>query len=544
MDINSYIAPIIKWWWLPLIAAVVAGLSTLVATIGEPDVYESRTTLMVGQSINNPNPSSTTFYLEQELAKIYADMASREPIRKAVRDSLGLERLPQYVVNALPNTQLIEITVSDTSPERSQVVAAELANQLINRTPTSISPEEQDAQNFVDEQLAGLQQDIKNAENDIEELKRQLGDLRGAREISEVERQIAALEDKKRTLQKSYSDLRASSQRNMPNTLTIIEAAEVPLQPTGPNRVFNVLLAAALGACVAVGGAYLIEFLDQRVSHPKEVTRLLGWPTLAEIEQMSTDSNEANDQLHSMAAGSFRTLRANLELAGVGGAIKTLLVTSPAVSEGKSTIALNLAITLSAGARKVVLVDADLHRSKFNYPDRKGLGDLLLEGGTARDYLITPYQSQLSILPAGKNPVKAAAVLDTSHMRRILGDLNDVADVIVVDGPPTFVSDALVLAASVDRVLAVVRLGQTPREAIAQMKAHLQVPTIQVLGVVMNGISTRPSYHYSYYTQSPLVSQTTSRQLAWMKFLGRFKKITPSQWNRRTAEERKRETTA
>ena len=505
MNLNSYLAPVLKWWWLILIAAAIAGGATFVATLGQPPVYQARTTLLIGHSINSPNPSSSQFYLEQELAKIYADMGVREPVRRATMEALGMDWLPAYSVRALPNTQLLEITVNDTDPVRAQIVAAELANQLVSRTPTSARPEDQERQAFIDEQLSILQEDIQTTQDELQQLKVQLGDLRGAQEIASTERQIAALENKLTTLQENFASLISKTQQGASNTLTIIEPAEVPSRPIGPNQLFSIVLAAALGASLAVGGAYLIEFLDETVKSSEEVTRLLEWPALAEMIKMPDGANPATyvqDQPFSVVADIYRTLRANLELAGLGQTIRTMLVTSPAVSDGKSTTALNLALTLAKTERRVALIDADFYRSTLNLGGQKGLGDLLLDGVHPREYLISPYpNSRLLVLPAGVNILNATEMLSSPHMSAILNDLKEVADIVVVDGPPFIVSDAVVLASKVDGILIVARPGQSRREALLHLKAQLRRTSANVLGVVINGVSAKVAQYNQYYSQ-------------------------------------------
>jgi len=89
MNLDLYFTPILKWWKLIMIAALIAGISTAITLLSQPSVYEARTTLMIGQSITSPNPSSVQFYLEQDLARIYADMGAREPIRRAAMSDGG-----------------------------------------------------------------------------------------------------------------------------------------------------------------------------------------------------------------------------------------------------------------------------------------------------------------------------------------------------------------------------------------------------------------------------------------------------------------------
>jgi capsular exopolysaccharide synthesis family protein len=502
MEWRIYFTPIFKWWKLIRLAAIVAGVSTLIATIGQQPVYTSATTLMIGRSLSDPNPSSNQFYLEQDLAKFYADMGTREPVQRATRETLGLTSLPEYSVTALPNTQIIEIRVRDTDPVRAAAVAAELANQLILRTPTTAEGSDQERAAFVDEQLTRLQTDITSTEEEIQALQTQLGGLVGAREIADIERQISALEDKLRTLQGTYASMISGTPRGATNTLALLEAAEVPRRAEGSNRVLSVLLGMALGAALAIVAAYLIEFLDRRAAGVHEVKRTLGWPILGEVETVRhglSAEGQVLDAPRSSFADAFRILQANLELHGVGQTIKTLLVTGPSVSDGKSTVALNLALTWASPDRMVVLVEADFRRPARLHPDRRGLSELLLEGGSATDFLISPYRRQLYILPAGSAGRDTPGLFQTPALTKVLDDLKAVADVIIVDGPPTFVADAVPLATRVDGIIGVVRLGKSSLDGIQEMKRVIEGIGAATLGVVVNGVSRRPSYYSSYY---------------------------------------------
>lgn len=503
MDFMIYVRPLMKWRRLIILCAVVAGVSTFIVTAGQPPVFETRTTLMIGQSINNPNPSSAQFYLEQELAKIYADMASREPLRRATMIALDLQKLPFYVVRALPNSQLIEVTVTDTDPIQAKSVADELANQLIERAPTSMGEEDQNRAGFIDDQLTQLQDDIESTQNEIADLKVQLGSLQGAREIADMERQIAALDDKLRTLQSSYGNLLSSTQQGAVNTLTVIEPAEVPARPTGTNRALSIVVAMLLGGAVAAVGAYAIEFVDSRIASEADVTQAVSWPIVARIEEHPGGSDSPAVMLsepRGLAANSFRLLKTNLELVGVGAVVRSILVTGPAVGEGKSTVALNLALAFAASGRSVILIDGDTYQPELTSANEKGLSDLLVDGGDASSLLITPYGENLAILPAGANTNGVRGLLDSPRFDKILANLSAAADVVIVDGPPAFVSDSLVIASKVDGVLGVVRLGHTERPALRDMKQQFRSGGMRMLGVVINNAERAPLYYGNYYS--------------------------------------------
>src|SRR5688572_27936119 len=135
MELNKYIFPLRKWWWLVAASTLIAAIFSSLSVLRQPAIYQARTTLMIGTTITNPNPSSNELFLGQQLAAAYADLANREIVRNATKNSLGMSQLPEYFAQALPNTQLIAITVNDIDPERAQTVANELAAQMIHLSP-------------------------------------------------------------------------------------------------------------------------------------------------------------------------------------------------------------------------------------------------------------------------------------------------------------------------------------------------------------------------------------------------------------------------
>ncbi|MEW6179809.1 MAG: polysaccharide biosynthesis tyrosine autokinase [Chloroflexota bacterium] len=506
MDLKTYYAPLLKWWWMILAAGLIAAAASFVITLGQPAMYQSRTTLIIGQSLTNPNPSTSQFLLEQQLASIYADMATREPVRRAVMESLNLNWLPQYTSQALPDTQLIEIVVTDADPIRAQAVAAELANQLIKRGPSGNQEEDAERQAFIDQQLSTLEQSISDTTDELEELKITLGNLSSASQISDTQQQINALENKLRSLQENYARLLSSSSRGALNTLSVIEPAEVPTRPIGPNRLITVITSMLIGLGLAASSAYIIEWIDQAIHSSQEVERILQKPLLGEIPRFPKDSESlsyVNDQPFSPITDSFRSLRTNLEFVGLGNSIKTLLISSPGDSEGKTTISINLALSLAKTKKRVIVIDADFYKSeldeKFNLKNKKGLGDLLLDGKIGKECLIPLFKNQVFLLPSGTTPPNPSEQLGSQEMNRTLEMLKEIADVIIIDGPPFIISDALVLSAQVDGVLVVVSLGKSRRDVLQKIKSQLLRAKANVVGYIVNGISPKSAYYYSHY---------------------------------------------
>ncbi len=201
MELKHYLKPVLKWWWLLAVSAVItAGLSYFVIS-REPPLYQSTSTLMIGSAFNNPNPSGSELFLGQQLAQTYSDIAKRQPVKDKTMAVLGLDWLPSYFARPVPNSQLMEITVRDTSPERAQAVANELANQLILQSPTAPRPEQQEREAFIEDQLSSLQANIKQTEAEILEKGAELEAAFSAREIADLKTEINGLQSKLRTLQ-------------------------------------------------------------------------------------------------------------------------------------------------------------------------------------------------------------------------------------------------------------------------------------------------------------------------------------------------------
>ncbi len=509
MNLYDYIAPVIRWWWLLLVATLAAGISSYYATSQQPPLYQSRTTLMIGQSISNPNPSTNQFYLEEQLASIYADMGTREPVRKATMDALGLNWLPEYVVRALPDSQMIEITVTDTNPVRAQAIASELAKQLKEKTPTNSNSQDQDRRDFINKQLDQIQADITATQNEMESLKTQLGSMTSARQISETERQISALETKLASLNSNYTSLLASTDKGAVNTLEIIEAAEVPTRPISGNTLFTVLLSAAVGMVLAAGAAYIIEYFDQTIKTRKEVEKILDMPVLSEIPKIDEDAEKLTYVLsdpYSPFADAFRSLRVNLEIAGLGTTIKSLIITSPGVSDGKTTISSNLLFALTEAKKKVVLIDADFYRSpleerlaKESGMDLKETGDYYVERYNYKAHVISLKRQLAHVHFGDKFPANPTELLNSPEFIEIFEHLRETCDIVIIDSPPFILSDAMVLSMQADAVLVVVKQNHTRRDMLQRMKEQMEQSQAKLLGFVLNSAQIKTSTYYGYY---------------------------------------------
>jgi capsular exopolysaccharide synthesis family protein len=515
MELNKYIFPLRKWWWLVVASTLIAVIFSSLSVLRQPTIYQARTTLMIGTTINNPNPSGNELYLGQQLAAAYADLANREIILNAAKNALGMNQLPGYYARALPGTQLIEITVNDTNPERAQIVANELATQLTLLSPINAQSEGLGRQEFVHQRLNNLEAQIQETEAEIEKLQGELANTFSAQQITDKENQISSLQSKLSTMENNYGLLLSNTQQGAINTLTVIEAAELPSNPIGSNKGLTIILAAAVGFVLAACEAYLLEFLNDTLKSADDVERLFSDPIIGHIFEQGDGKNEENklydaDDLGHPIAEAFRALRANIEISQADRPLKTILVTSADIGDGKTSVAANLALSIAQRDKEVILLDVDLRRPSihdfFELPNQRGLVDLISGEAAISDVLQFKKDRTVTVVTTGEKPPNPTELLSSKKMDQLLSKLEESADVVIIDGPPFIVADAMVMASKVDGVLLVVRPGHTRRSLALGAAEQLKRAGARVVGVVLNRIPLRGadyyagnSYLYTYY---------------------------------------------
>jgi succinoglycan biosynthesis transport protein ExoP len=515
--LKDYLSPLLKWWWLVVTAPMIAAVSAYFFAQQLPPVYQARTTLLIGRAIQDPNPSSNEFSLSYQLASEYANMAMREPVQNAVKEKLGLTKLPEY--EATPRGIFLEIAVIHTDPKFAQVVANVIADTLINLSPVNSTPTTGEDPLFVQNQLAELQTGIENTRDEIKTKQALLSNQESALDIAKIQAEITALETKLSTLQEIFANLYSSTSDAAFNTLSVFDLATEPKSPIGPQKVLIVLLAALSGLVFAVAAAYLIEFLDDTIKNTDEISRLINVPVMGMIAEMpGFKPTFAADQPRSPIADAFRSLRTNLEFSAVDRSMKKLIISSAEASDGKSTIAMNLAIVMAQSEKKVILMDADLRSPSIHrylgIPENPGLSDIFLDRVKIQDALVEwSGPPKFWIIPAGATPPNSAELLGSRKMDQILEELAGMADIIVVDGPPGFVVDSMVLASKVDAVLLVVNIGETRRGPIKAVTDQFQRIGANLVGVVLNRVTRGSTYYGSYYYSSYYSREPATRPI-------------------------------
>ena len=541
MVINSYLRPLLRWWRLIFIVTVLAVCASTISTMFQPDNYISRTTLVVGTTYLDPNPDSSKINISQQLARIYADMALREPIQMATMEKLGINWLPSYRSEVVPNTQMVEISVTDTNPLRAQIIANELANQLILQGPSVGDTETGERQDFIKLQLSNLQNQILEIEKNVEELQKSLVGLTSASQIANIEKEISQQTAKLDSLRNSYSSLLANSQEGAVNKVSVLEPANLPTHPTGTNKLIIIVLAGLVGFSLGAGAAYLLEYLDRTIKTASDVERIFNLPVIGYISEMSDNEVEAiavSQDPNSVLAENFYMLVSNIEFFRISNPIKTILVTSPTQGNGKTTVATNLALSLARVEQNVILVDADLRRSSVHeylkLTKTPGLSDLI---GSKADVQSVARKlrsgGNLEVITAGSKPPSITEVAGSKRIAAILSGLKKNHELVIVDAPPLIIADTYNLASIADGVIIVMEPGQTSEDQARAIREQLGRADAKIVGFVFNKVSEEklsgygdyqyrslysPKYYGNYVSKAAREPITASRSKGLMDF--------------------------
>lgn len=214
----------------------------------------------------------------------------------------------------------------------------------------------------------------------------------------------------------------------------------------------------------------------------------------------------------------YKSLRTNLEFLSSAGNCKTILITSSVPEEGKTNVAVNLAMTIAASGKRVVLVDCDLRKATISRylpipRNHTGLTNVITskDEGALATALVRVKDSGITVLTAGTIPPNPAELLSAPMTEKIFASLQKAFDYVIVDTPPvSLVTDAAVLCRMADGVLLVVRPGVTTIQSAQLSKKNLEAVNAHILGVVMNGYNGKQSgrrdgysyaYSYSYYDE-------------------------------------------
>jgi polysaccharide biosynthesis transport protein len=436
----------------------------------------------------------TTAWYNSSLQETTALHAELNRMERDKADILGRLKAGHPAVAAVAaDIDRAERQLKDWNSEfaHSEIVAAEQQCQLAQTT-------EQELQTYFEQQRAqaiALNRDLAQyalLESDYEQAKK-LSDL--------LDESIQRLD-----VTTAVGEMR----------IGILETARPALQPSEPQKAKVMGLALFLGLFVGAGMALVRERLDQRLHSSQEISSLLGLPVLGSVPSMGGAKDATSDrgqkvlvEPDSRDAEAFRTVRTAVFFGVPKEDAKTILLTSPAPGEGKSTVTANLGIAIAQAGQKVLVVDADFRRPMqhtiFNL-DRKTRGFSLALAGEMEVSEAVQHTNvaNLDVLTSGPDVSNPSEMLNSDSFSRMIEALSGRYDRILVDSPPVVsVTDALILAARCDTTILVLRADVSTRKIASQAREALARVDARILGAVVNDVSLRSDRYgyggYEYY---------------------------------------------
>jgi len=322
---------------------------------------------------------------------------------------------------------------------------------------------------------------------------------------AQVERQLRVAEN-------AYNDLLAQAQvlriqqAAAVASAFVLTRADVPRERISPQPQKNMITGTLVGLFLGLVVALIADRLDDTFRNPKELERLLKLPVLGlvRMKEEGTPIILTDEDERSPYAEAFRTLRANMRFSSVNGPARTLLVTSAAAGEGKSTCVANLGIESARAGQRVIMVDTDMRRpalhTYFDLESDRGVSNVLVGDLSPEEALVDTSVPGLRLLPAGAQPPNPVVLLESEAMQNLIGRVSAMADLVIFDSPPVLIAaDSQLLASFLDTTFIVIETRSTRREMAQRALELLRRANAQVIGIAINKARQREQGHYYYY---------------------------------------------
>ena len=396
--------------------------------------------------------------------------------KQTVKDSLD--------ISAVANTDVVNISATSTSPSLAAAIANTYSDQFVRSERGRNRQQFRAALALVKQRLAALspRQRSSPSGRDLEDRAHSLTILAGINS----------------------------------GDVHIAQVASVPTSPSSPRVVRNTIIGAVLGLLIGLAVAFLIERFDRRLWHPDELEESFGLPVLGTIpDSKALARGGRSEDLPPPESEAFRMLRGRLRHFDIDRKFNSVLVTSGAAKDGKSTVAWNLGLTAASVGSRAILLECDFHQptlaARRGLQAKPGLSELL----TGQTDLVVQHvpvangangrgpDRQLDVIVAGARPPNPLELMESDEMAALITHLTaNGYDLVVIDTPPvTLVSDVIPLLSLVGGVIVVGEPGRTKHESATGLREQLESLDAPLLGVVVNRVRTRSGHGYDYYRQ-------------------------------------------
>ena len=461
----------------------------------------------------------------------------------SVSDTIGIETLnrlaaiPDIASNAALSFQIRGLL--QLYEDRRELTAGALGLRETNPEVTGldqrITQGHAALQSAVDATIRSIQSRVSALEQEIANERQQLSTFPGMEtRIGQLNLESNILNETHRYLLGQYQAARMSEATIAPYIALLDSASPAFRIGTGVRQ--RVILGVLVGIMLGMAGGFFLEYLDQTVKSSSDIERILGIPVLGTIPQdpkLTPSSNGSRARIVRIdhldfdepAVESYRALRTNVTFVSAEKPLQYIAVTSPGPREGKSTTALNLAVTLAQTGRRTLLIDGDLRRSTahraFGLMQEPGLTDVLVSGVSVSEAIRSDVAQGLDLMPAGSTPPNPAELLGSAPMSALVADLRQQYEYIIIDTPPTIpVTDAAIVATNADATILVLRSGDTEENSAQRALDQLRRVQARIAGAVLNGVSTKKDPQYTYYSYRKDIPTRSRWRAAGSKLAG------------------------
>jgi succinoglycan biosynthesis transport protein ExoP len=477
-----------KWWVIAL--ALLGPALSLAISLSQPKEYSATAQLLVQFSGTAVNVAGGQQQVTPTEVLTEMQLATSAPVLQAVRATLG--SAPLVTASQVAQTNVIALTAVSASPARAARIANAYATAFVAYTRNAASNSLTAAQTQLRTHIYAIRQQIKSLQHQPS----------AAAEVSALANQEAVL--KEQIAQLEVNGAAATS------GVELVTPAQVPTSPSSPRPRRDAVLGLAAGLMLGVGAAFLRDSMDDALSAKEDVERAGNAPVLVLVPMVSSWKKQdqplvvSSIEPTSPAGEAYRSLRTSLQFIRQARDLRTLLVTSPAAAEGKTSTLVNLGVVFAQAGERVVLVSCDLRRPRlgqfFGLEEKSGMTTVLLGQKSLQDALrqVNGY-GDLWVLGAGLIPPNPAELLSGSRAGEIFAALKENFDLVLVDSPPVLpVTDAMVLSRYADGTLLVVAAGQTRRTELQRAAEKFAQANAPVVGIVFNQVTRQTTYAGDY----------------------------------------------
>jgi non-specific protein-tyrosine kinase len=525
--------------WMVLLAIVIVVGTALTVSLRQTATYEATTQLLVesGTPSNDSLADKGTGRLETEV-KLIESQAVRALARKIVPNAGDVS------AEQVGESKIVTVTVQGTDPEAAAKSAGAYAQAYIDfrkdREVEGLLASASQTEAKIDElqtQIDSTNAELEEARADIDQqiapvVGESLTSRRAREQAADLERRTVeerlqprrdAYVDQQIALQERLRDLQVDSSAASPDA-TVVSAAAVPREPISPKPIEDGLVALGLGLVLGVALASLFEYLDDSIKTEDDLRRAVGddTPVVASIPSASDWKKRSPSELiplmtdRSPTSEAFRSLRTWAQFIEVGKPSATMAVTSPSMGEGSTTTVAHLGFLLADAGRKVVILDCDLRRPRihqlFNMDNHTGLSSVLIGTvGVSGALQVVPGLDHLSVLSSGPIPPNPSELLSSKRFPEVVRALGANGALVLIDSAALLpVTDAAIVARTVDHVLLVVNATKTKRRQVRRAVQVLGRVNAPLAGVVLNQADVGDAEEYLY--EEPSTTRTPGRR--------------------------------